>query len=169
MPVTKYAHVSKGENHKHCDSSIDSLTTTYGFHQLSDPTHLLLNFSCIDLIFTDQPNLVLDSGVHPTLHGNCHHQIIFSKFNLMVEYPPLYERLVWDNRKANIDSIQKALTQINWMFLFSNKSVHQQVKIIKIFFNDKDPPWMSEHLKKKIKWHNTGFPQSWKILESPGI
>ena len=38
-------------------SHIDSLTTTYGFHQLiSDPTHLLPNSSsCIDLIFTDQP------------------------------------------------------------------------------------------------------------------
>ena len=60
-----------------------------GFHQLiSDPTHLLPNSSsCIDLQ-TDQPNLAVDSGVHPTLHGNRHHQIIFSKFNLMIEYPP---------------------------------------------------------------------------------
>ena len=64
-------------------SHIDSLTTAYGFHQLiSDPTHLLSNSSsCIDLIFTDQPNLAVDSDVHPTLRGNCHHQIIFSKFN----------------------------------------------------------------------------------------
>ena len=95
-------------------SHIDSLTTTYGFHQLiSDPTHVLPNSSsCIDLIFTD-------SGVHPTLHGNCHHQIIFSKFNLMIEYPPPYERLVWDYEKANIDSIQNFLKQINWRILFS--------------------------------------------------
>ena len=102
---------------------IDSLTATYGFHQLiSDPTHLLSNSSsCIDLIFTDQPNLAVDNGVHPTLHGNCHHQIIFSKFNLMIEYPPPYEWLVWHYKKANIDSIQKALKQINWKFLFSNK------------------------------------------------
>ena len=59
-------------------SHIDFLTTTYGFHQLmSDPTHLLPNFSsCIDLVYTDQPNLAVDGGVHPTLHGNCHHQII---------------------------------------------------------------------------------------------
>ena len=79
-------------------SHIGSLTTRYRFHQLiSDPTHLLPNSSsCIDLIFTDQLNLAVDSGVHPTLHGNCHHQIIFSKFNLMIEYPPPYERLVWD-------------------------------------------------------------------------
>ena len=59
-------------------SHTDSLTTTYGFHQLiSGPTHLLPNSSsCVYLIFTDQPNLAVDIGVHPTLHGNCHHQII---------------------------------------------------------------------------------------------
>ena len=107
-------------------SRIDSLTTTYGFHQLiSDPTHLLPNSSsCMDLIFTDPPNLAIDSGVHSTLHGNYHHQIVFSKFNLMIEYPPPYERLAWDYKRANIDSIQKALQQINWRFLFSNKLVH---------------------------------------------
>ena len=101
-------------------SHIDSLTTACGFHQLiSDPTHLLPDSSLVDLIFTDQPNLAVDSGVHPTLHGNCHHQIIFSKFNLMIEYPPPYERLVWDYEKANIDSIQNFLKQINWRILFS--------------------------------------------------
>ena len=80
-----------------CEGShIDSSTTTYGFHQLiSDPTHLLPDSSsCIDLIFTDQPNLAVDSGVHRTLHSNCHHQITVSKFNLMLEYPPPYQRLV---------------------------------------------------------------------------
>ena len=49
----------------------------------------------------------------------------------MIEYPPPYERLVWDYKKTNIDSIQKALKQINWRFLFSNKSVQQQVEIFK--------------------------------------
>ena len=48
----------------------------------------------------------------------------------MTEYPPPYEQLVWDYKKANIDSIQKALEKIDWTFLFSNKSVHQQVKIL---------------------------------------
>ena len=87
----------------------------------------------------------------------------------MIEYPPPYELLVWDYEKANIGSTQKALKQINWRLLFSNKSVHQQVKslnntLMNVFsnfisnklvaFNDKDPPWMTEYLKKKIKWLN---------------
>ena len=45
-------------------SQIDYLTTSYGFQQLiSEPTHILKDSSsCIDLIFTDQPNLITDSG-----------------------------------------------------------------------------------------------------------
>ena len=90
-------------------SNIDSLTTTYGFHQLiSDITHLLpYSSSCIDLIFTDQPNQPVDSGVHPTLHGNCHHQIFFSKFNLMIEYLPPYEQLVRDYKKLILTQFRK--------------------------------------------------------------
>ena len=72
-------------------SQIDSLATNYGMQQLiSDPTQILPNSStCIDLIFTDQPDLVVDSGVHPSLHTNCHHQITFYKFNLINIYLPI--------------------------------------------------------------------------------
>ena len=52
-------------------------------HLLNEPTHLHVrnmsharnSSSSIDLIFTLQPNLVMESGVHSSLHENCHHQI----------------------------------------------------------------------------------------------
>ena len=54
--------------------------TTYdiGLTQLiNQQTHLMgESKSCIDLIFTDQPNLFIESGVHQSLHDQCHHQII---------------------------------------------------------------------------------------------
>ena len=58
-------------------SKIDILTSTFGFHQIiNEATHILNNSSsCIDLIFTSQPNLVKESGVHSSLHANCDHQI----------------------------------------------------------------------------------------------
>ena len=45
--------------------SIENLTTSYGLKQLiSEPTHLLpTSSSCIDLIFTNQPNMVMNSDV----------------------------------------------------------------------------------------------------------
>ena len=48
----------------------EPITSDLGLHQLiSEPTHLMGNSkSCIDLMFTDQPNLVIESGVHPSLH-----------------------------------------------------------------------------------------------------
>ena len=63
-----------------------------------EPPHLLPNSSSyIDLVFTDQTNLAVDSSVHPSLQVKCFHQIIHCKFNLMIVYPPPpYERLFGD-------------------------------------------------------------------------
>ena len=81
---------------------LENLTSLFGLNQLiSDPTHILQHSSsCIDLIFVNQPNLVIDSGIHSSLHHNCHHQIIFCKLNLKIEYPPPYAREVW-NKGSN--------------------------------------------------------------------
>ena len=88
-------------------NDVESLTCSYGLSQfISDPTHILQNSSsCIDLIFTNQPNFIIDSGVHPSFHSNCHHQIVFSKLNLKINYLPLYERLVWDYKNADLTGI----------------------------------------------------------------
>ena len=77
-------------------TQLESLTSVHGFQQLiSQTTHLLPQSSSrIDFIFRDHSNVIVDSGVHPSLHSNCHHQITHCKVNLKVEYPPPYERLV---------------------------------------------------------------------------
>ena len=49
------------------------------------------------------------SGVQSSLPQNCHHQIVFARFNLKVVFPPPYEREVWHFRKANVDHNGKAL------------------------------------------------------------
>ena len=45
-------------------SMLDAVTSNYGLHQLTqEPTHIRnSSFSFIDLIFTSQPNLVMESG-----------------------------------------------------------------------------------------------------------
>ena len=90
-------------------TKIDAVTSSYGLQQLiSQPTHLLANSSsCIDLIFTDQPSLVVDYGTHPSLHPNCHHQIVYCKLDLKFMYPPPYQRCVWDFKRANKEKAKK--------------------------------------------------------------
>ena len=63
-----------------------SQTSSDGFQQLiNETTHLQTNSSsCIDLIFTDQPSMSVNSGVHASLHPNCHHQIVHASFNLHI-------------------------------------------------------------------------------------
>ena len=80
-------------------AQLDSITSLYGMKQLiSEPTHILQrSSSCIDLIFTDQPNIVMDSGVDSSLHSKCHHQIIYSKLYLKTEYPPPYIYKIWNS------------------------------------------------------------------------
>ena len=58
------------------------------FYQLiNKPTHIQVkSFSCIDLIFTNQPNLSANSAVHSSLHPNCHHLIVHTSFNLDTYY-----------------------------------------------------------------------------------
>ena len=105
----------------------ESNSSLNGFSQLiSEPTHMLQNSSSyIDLLFTDQPNLVINSGIKPLLQENCHHQITYAKFNLQTIYPPPYQRLVWDLKNANASSIQKALNMIDWNKLFSSANVEK--------------------------------------------
>ena len=68
-------------------AQLNYLTSLYGMEQvITEPTHILeYSSSCIDLIFSNKPNLITDSGVHLTLHSKCHHQIIYPQFNLKIE------------------------------------------------------------------------------------
>ena len=108
-----------------------SLTSANRVSQLiNELTHLQTSSSsCTDLIFTDQPNLSVNSGVHESLHPNCHHKIVHSSFNLNISYPhpPPYQRLVWDYKKADSKNIRKALDSVNWERLFDQKAINAQV------------------------------------------
>ena len=96
-------------------TNIEALTSNHGFEQvINEPTHILPNSSsCIDLIFADKPNLIAESGLLPSLHVKYHHQLIYSKLNLNVIYPPPYQCLVWDYKKANVDCIKKSLNSVD--------------------------------------------------------
>ena len=64
--------------------------------------------SCIDLKFTNQPNLVTVLGLDSSLHSNYNHQIIYAKFNLKIIFTLSYERYIWHYNHATPESIRKA-------------------------------------------------------------
>ena len=116
-----------------------------------------------------QPNIIINSGVHPSLHPNCHHQIVYSKINLLIEYPPPYERIVWDYKKANVAHLNLAISLFDWEKLFEGRNVNDQARLfnetlMNIFrnyipnkvltFNDSDPPWFNDQIKRLIKLKN---------------
>ena len=89
---------------------------------ITKPTHILeSSASCKDLIFTNQPNIVMDSGVHLSLHEKCHHQIIYSKLSLRIEYPPPYIRKIWDYNRSETDSINRSIEILIGLIYFQVK------------------------------------------------
>ena len=82
---------------------IENLLSQFSPSQvIGEPTQISQNFnSCIDLLFTNQQNLITDLEIHPSLHSNCHHQIIYRNFHLKFFYPSPYERHIWHYKHAN--------------------------------------------------------------------
>ena len=84
-------------------AKIEFITSKYGLHQIiNEPAYVLENSSSyIDFIFTSQTNLVVDSGVHPSLHPNCHHQTVYAKLNLKIHFLSPYKREKWHYGQEN--------------------------------------------------------------------
>ena len=86
---------------------------------ISGPTHRIGHSkSCIDFILTDQTNLFIDSGIHPSLHEQCHHQFINGKLSVRNPVPPPYIRKLWFCDKADITSNRKSIEMFHWQETF---------------------------------------------------
>ncbi len=85
---------------------------------INEPTHFPENnnATCIDLIFTDQPNVFLDSGVIASLNDHCKHQIIHGKLNFNTLCPPSYKRTIWEYNKADTQAIELSFQLIGTNF-----------------------------------------------------
>ena len=117
---------------------LNNLFSSLNLTQLiSEPTHFFRDDckpSCIDLIVTDQPNLVLDSGVRPSLDPTVKHQITFCKFNFKIPPMPKFVRRVWHFNRARSDLILKAIGDFSWdTHLCRIHSPTDQVKFLSEF------------------------------------
>ena len=120
---------------------------------------------CIDLIFTDQPNVVLESGTRSFLDPFCHHQMTHCRFNFKIPSPPPFTGKIWSYDKANVTLIRKSISDFplenhfrinpdgNWQVNSSTEIVLDIMfnfipnKMIKII--PSDPPWINNVLKEE--------------------
>ena len=97
---------------------LDNLFSDLNLTQIiSEPTHFFNDYcnpSCIDLIVTDQPNIVMDSGVRDSLDVTVKHKIIFCKINFKIPSLPKYIREIWHFNRANEDLIKRAISSFPW-------------------------------------------------------
>ena len=148
-------------------NDLSEISAQYDLHQIIDgPTHILPNSSsCIDLIFSSTTAFVSESGILPSLHPRCHHQVVFTKLNFKVRFPPAYQRRIWDFNRANPETIKRALDGINWEMVFHDLNVDGRVSfltdcILNVFRNlipnkiitirSKDTLWMTPVIKRMI-------------------
>ena len=107
-----YSH----DRSSHEGNEIENVTGQIGLQQIiKEPTHISnTSSSYIDLISTSQPNFITGTGVHSSLHPNCHHQIVFAKLNLDIGYPLHYLLEMWHYREANTGLIRRVIKEFNW-------------------------------------------------------
>ena len=171
-------------------NEIENLISSLGLYQL---TNEATNFepnknpTCIDLIITDQPNLVMDSGTRSSPDIFCHHQIIYCKTNFNLPPPPPFEREIWYYHRANRDLLKRCMSNFPWeQHLNLNRNPDWQAKeftniLLNIVSNfiphevkkilPRDNPWITKPLKTMIKrknrlyksYKNHGYRQDDKI------
>ena len=135
---------------------------------ISEPTQFKGDSkSCLDLVFTDQPNLFIESGVHSSLHEQFHHQIVYGKLSVSNLAPPPYKRRVWYYDKANVKVIQSSIDLFEWhehleYITFPNeqaKSLNEMLlNIISNFIPNKfktmrpcEAPWIAPTVKNFLR------------------
>ena len=69
---------------------ISSLTSACCYGQIiNQPTHITKeSSSCIDLVFTTNPNLIRNTGVDLPLFDKCHHSLIYGLTDFKLPLPP---------------------------------------------------------------------------------
>ena len=128
--------------------ALDELIESNNMTQLIDqPTNLeSRGISCVDLIITDQPDLLYH--------------------NMPIPSPPPFKRRIWDYAKANKDEIRECLNNIDWHYKLNNLPATDMVSEFTstlmgvmlrfipnkmITCNDKDPPWITHGIKTAVK------------------
>ena len=112
----------------------------------------------------------MESGVHSSLHSNCHHQIGFAKFDFSIFYPA--PRTVWYSERANTELIRRDIDQFDWSRALFDVNIDEkvyfftktQLNMIQNFIphetiirDDTDSPWINMEIRKLMTEKNLAF------------
>ena len=155
-----------------CGLEFYTLSSLLGYSQLiNEPTNFEPNMSpsCIDLLFASQPNLVVESSVHPSLSNTCPHQIIFAKISFKVFLPSrmngkfgiiivlkflLFRGVLKTLTGVGLLKTSVLMTKLNFfnytsLNIFRNFIPHETIKC-----SNRDPPWLNKEIKNALRHKN---------------
>ena len=152
-----------GDKSDNFGTTMQDIFNTRGLSQLVDkPTYITDNANtCIDLVATDQPNLIMNNEIHPSLHTYCHHQMNYVRLNLKCPPTP-YKRFVWHYDRSDVGLLRAAVKGYNWQYLNSLDNPDDQINhfdevilnVAKNFipneektFHPRDPPWLTNNCR----------------------
>ena len=87
----------------------------------------------------------MESGVHSSLSGTCHHEVVFAKLNL--------KTIDWEERFAN-KPVESQVSELNNLLLniYSNYIPDKTVSCY-----GKDPTWLTNGIKAVIEMKNNAY------------
>ena len=122
------------------------------------------------MILTDQPNLVMNSGVRSSPDPTVKHQMTFCKLNFKIPPPPKYKRKIWHYNRAQSEQIKKSISEFPWseQLEYLQNPSHQVALLNETILNitsnfipstektfrPSDPPWFNKNMRYCLKKHN---------------
>jgi hypothetical protein len=147
------------------------LTSAFGLHQLiNEPTYITSTSSnTLDLIFTDSPGYVIESGTLPPI-GTSKHAVVYCRSTKTRLCDKPYKKEIWKYHESDVEGLNVAIgefpfedvlsdyTDINHIAELWTQLViaiaedyipHHNIKI-----NPRDKPWITKDIKTTIKTRN---------------
>ena len=156
------------------------------FQIINEPTRSTeFSNSLLDLLITDSPGYILDSGVLPPV-ANSDHSVIFCTISITFPNDKAFRRTVWDYKRGNFDVLNETLSHAPWGTGFDlydtiEEYVDYWTKLFidtakefipckDVLIRPKDKPWVTAHTKLLIRKRNRAWKKYKKsVIKDNGI
>ena len=154
------------DNHNEIRKILDTFTL---YQILNEPTHYTEHSnSLIDLIITNNPNIISASGVSDPFLSNeiRYHCPIYAMLNIPKRNKTTFTRKIWIFKNTNFDGYRSKLSTIDWDPIISNDSIDNSASILtetivktasetipnkQVTIRKNDLPWINNSIRKLIR------------------